>query len=484
MVSSKKNHLAEVSITGFSKNGQGTASLTRPDGYELSIEVPFSVPGDHVEINLFKRRKGITQSQLLKVIQPSPDRIEAKCIHFGECGGCRWQHLSYEQQLHLKEKWILEGLNPYIQPTTKIYPIIPCDPPWNYRNKAEFTFSTDKAMNRYLGFILHNSRGKVFNLKECHLVPAWMTYAVHLVQEWWNTTEIDAYHAMRDTGSLRTLTLREGQRTADKMIMLTVSGNADFALKNEHLKSFVTTLKENVQAKYAGSELSIFLRIQQVAKGQRTNFYEMQLSGADHICETMYSKQNSSSSLPFHFQISPTAFFQPNTQQAEKLYQKVVELSKLTADMIVYDLYCGTGTLGIFLARHVKEVHGIELCPESVIDAKENIKINHLDNVTIHQGDVAKILPILLAEKEKRPDLVIVDPPRAGLDNKALAHIIEINAAQIIYVSCNPATQALNVEFLVQAGYHLQAIQPVDQFPQTIHVENIICLVRDLEKVS
>jgi len=478
MGNSNTNNLVEILISDFSKDGHGCGSLTRPDGTIIPVEVPFSVPGDYVEVSLFKRRKGVMQSRLLKVITPSPDRIPARCEHFGDCGGCRWQHLSYEKQLKLKEEWILSCLKPYLQPSTLIHPIIPCDPPWNYRNKAELSFSTDKGMNRYLGFVLYNSRGKVFNLNECHLIPIWMNHVAHLVREWWISSGLDAYHGMKDTGSLRTLTLREGQRTQDKMVILTVSGNADFALKNENLKSFVAILKENLESKQPDSRLSIFLRIQQIAKGQRTNFYEMQLYGPDHISETMTYSANDQETHSFKFQISPTAFFQPNTGQAEKLYRRVVDMIKLTPDTIVYDLYCGTGTLGMFLASHVKEVHGIELSPESVIDAIENIKINGLNNVTIHQGDVAKILPVLLEEEQKKPDVVVVDPPRAGLDVKALFHIIAINAPQIVYVSCNPATQATNLKQLLEAGYHVHAVQPVEQFPQTKHVENIVHLMR------
>ena len=475
---SKANHPTEIEVTGFSKDGQGTALVARLDGSTIPVYVPFSLPGDIVEVNLFKTKKGIAQSQLLKVITPSPDRIPAKCVHFSQCGGCRWQHMKYEQQLKLKEKWILEVLNPYIKNTTTLYPIIPCDPPWNYRNKAEFTFSTDKAMNRYLGFILFNSRGKVFNLKECHLIPSWMNNVVHLVKKWWDSSDLDAYHGMRDTGSLRTLTLREGRRTLDKMIILTVSGNSDYSLKSEHLKNFVAALTENVDINKGESHLSIFLRIQQIAKGQRTNFYEMQLFGPDHICENM-NDTLISNAQSLNFQISPTAFFQPNTNQAEKLYQRVVELAGLAPNFIVYDLYCGTATLGMFLARHVKEVHGIELCPESVVDARQNIKNNALSNITIHQGDVAKILPMLFEEQQKKPDLVIVDPPRAGLDAKALEHLVAIGAAQVIYVSCNPDTQAENMRYLDQAGYKIKSIQPVDQFPHTKHVENIIFLVKE-----
>ncbi len=477
----KKLRIADVTIDEFSKEGHGLGSIVQQDGKISLVEVPFGIPGDQVKVSLLKRRKGVCQSRLLELLHPSSDRIEPRCIHFGECGGCRWQQISYEHQLQLKEQWISNCLESCMNSSTIRHAIIPCTPPWQYRNKVELTFSSDKAMNRYLGFILHASRGKVFNLQECHLISPWMNSVVHAVREWWNDSDIDAYHSHKDTGSLRTLTLRAGQRTGDKMIMLTVSGNPDYALKQNQLNRFVDCIKQAVEE--PGQKLSIFLRIQQIAKGRRTNFYEMQLDGPDHISEIMHLPDQLQAKQAYTFNISPTAFFQPNTRQAEKLYTRVLEMVQPTSADLVYDLYCGTGTLGISFAKHVKEVIGIELSPESVLDARENIKKNQLTNITIHQGDVAKILPLLLLEEGKKPDLVIVDPPRAGLDIKAIQHLIDIKAPKIAYISCNPATQAENIRILIEAGYQVQEIQPVDQFPQTVHVENIVVLIRDCKKI-
>jgi 23S rRNA (uracil1939-C5)-methyltransferase len=471
-----KLRIADVMINGFSKEGHGLGTFVQQDGTASLVEVPFCIPGDQAKVSLLKRRKGVCQSQLLEIVHPSSDRIEPQCIHFAQCGGCRWQQITYEHQLKIKEQRISRCLEPYINSDTISHPIIACSPPWQYRNKVELTFSSDKAMNRYLGFILYASRGKVFNLHECHLVPQWMNSVVHAVREWWNESDIDAYHAFKDTGSLRTLTLRAGQRTGDKMVILTVSGNADFALKQNQLNQFVDSIKQIIATEDTASKLSIFLRIQQIAKGQKTNFYEMQLYGPDHICEIMHLPDGLQKKQAYTFNISPAAFFQPNTQQAEKLYTRVLEMVRPAREDLVYDLYCGTATLGISFASFVKEVIGIELSPESVLDARENIKRNQLTNITIHQGDVAKILPLLIAEENKKPNIVIVDPPRAGLDAKAIQHLIDIRAPKIAYVSCNPTTQAENLKILIEAGYQVQEIQPVEQFPQTVHVENIVIL--------
>lgn len=471
----KKIRIIETTINAFSKDGFGLGSFLHPNGSTEAVEVPFAIPGDRVEAALFKRRRGVFQSQLVQIVEPAPDRIPPRCIHFGTCGGCRWQQFPYDLQLREKEQRIRRHLQSHLNESVEFYPIIPCNPPWGYRNKVELSFSSDKAQNRYLGFMIAGSRGKVFQLEQCHLVPAWMNEAVTAVKEWWLNSRLDAYHLFKNTGSLRTLTLRDGKRSGDRMVILTVSGNPEYALHQEELKALVAKMREAVEP-VDGGMLSIFIRIQQIAKGTPTNFYEMHLYGPDHIREIMSIPLADGTKKTLTFQISPAAFFQPNTAQAERLYTRVLEMVEIPEGALVYDLYCGTGTLGICLASRGGEVVGIELTPESVIDAKENIKLNGLTNVEIRQGDVGKVLPKLLEEKGKRPDVVVVDPPRAGLDGKAIEYLIEANASVIVYVSCNPATQAANLEALVGAGYRLESVQPVDQFPHTVHVENIVVL--------
>jgi 23S rRNA (uracil1939-C5)-methyltransferase len=253
------------------------------------------------------------------------------------------------------------------------------------------------------------------------------------------------------------LILREGKRTQDRMVMLTVSGNPEYALKRTQINSLVDAVK--------GDNVSVFLRIQQTQKGSPTQFYEMHLHGPDHIREELNA---------LSFKISPTSFFQPNTCAAEKLYARALELCTLHPDQLVFDLYCGTATLGMICARQVKKVIGIELNPHAVFDAKSNMEHNQIKNMEIHCGDVGK----LLKERQwERPDLVILDPPRAGLDAVAIAHVIALNPKQILYVSCNPATQAENIKKFIESGYLLKEIQPVDQFPHTMHIENIALLL-------
>jgi 23S rRNA (uracil1939-C5)-methyltransferase len=258
--------------------------------------------------------------------------------------------------------------------------------------------------------------------------------------------------------------------------MITVSGNPAYALQQRHIQSFVETLRQAIEPSSPDQKLSIFLRIQQIAKGHPTQFYEMLLYGPDHIREILHIETAQNESHTLHFRISPTAFFQPNTRQAEKLYSRAIQLTQAPIGGVVYDLYCGTGTLGICMAKQAKKVIGIELSPESALDARENVKHNQLSHVSIHTGDVGHVLPTLLEKEDLQPDIVMVDPPRAGLDSRALQHLLAIKAPFITYISCNPATQAANLEVLVKGGYRLRAVQPVDQFPQTVHVENIAVL--------
>ena len=382
-----------------------------------------------------------------------------RCIHFGDCGGCRFQNIAYEEQLLCKQTEVeaLFGL--------PVRPIIPCDSPWAYRNKNEYSFSQDKKGTRYLGLYKKEGRGKVLNLHECHLVAPWFQEGIEACRQWWESTDLTAYHPHKDSGSLRTLTFREGKRTGDRMVILTVSGRPEWALKKEHLTSFVEAMQARLGS--GSDSLSIFLKIHQAIKGRPTEFFEMHLAGPDHYREVLDVGRK----LQFH--VSPSAFFQPNPLQAEKMYRLAVELIPIPQEAVIWDLYCGTGTLAIAVAPFAKEVIGIELSPESSLDARTNVKLNALSNVTIVTGDVGEAL-----EKGNypRPDAVMVDPPRAGLDKRAMKHLIEAKPRRIVYISCHPKTQVENCREFAAAGYRIAVIQPVDQFPHTPHIENIVLL--------
>lgn len=446
----------EISIQTFSKKGYGVGFL--PQGRE--IEIAHSLPGDTVRVEWRKKRHGVQKGRLVEVVAASDDRESPRCAHASICGGCSWQQMSYSAQL--KEKML--RVEKAFAGKFPVDPIIPCREPFGYRNKMEFTFSQNSAGDRFLGLMIAQAEPYVFNLTECHLCPPWFSAAAASVRDWWKGTDLKAYYPPKDSGTFRYLTLREAIRTQQKMAVLNVSGHPDFAPSRPDLDGYVESIRN------VADGASIFLRIHQLMKGRPTQFYEMLLDGPDHIVEALHLKQG-----PLSFKISPSSFFQPNTLQAERLYDTA--LSMLGSPSILYDLYCGTGTLGMAAARSAEKVIGIEMSPEAVLDANENLKRNRVGNMVVHQGDVGKTIDRLMADPAFiRPDAVIVDPPRIGLDPLALNHLKNLLPKTIVYISCNPRTQAANIEELEQAGYRLKRLQPVDQFPHTYHIENIALL--------
>jgi 23S rRNA (uracil1939-C5)-methyltransferase len=451
---------AEASVKNFTGKGYGLAFTENPP---MEVEVAHVIPGDKILFELTRKKRSPKKGRLLEILTPSEDRVAPRCAHAQTCGGCCWQQMSYEGQLRQKQARVSAAF----QNRFPVEPIIPCASPFGYRNKMEFTFSENRAGVRFLGLMIAQAEPYVFNVTECHLTSVWFTQVLSSVRTWWEGSGLKAYHPPADTGSLRYLTLREGIRTSQKMAILNVSGNAEYALTRAHLDGYVSAVRSALPPE---EQISIFLRIHQSKKGRPTQFFEMHLFGPDHIVEELHLKEQKLS-----FKISPISFFQPNTLQAEKLYDTA--LSLLNRPNVVYDLYCGTGTLGMASARFAKQVIGIELSPESVLDAQSNLLRNGLTNVTIHQGDVGQVLTQLMSRPDfQRPDAVIVDPPRAGLDPLALHHLKNLRPRSVIYISCNPLTQADNVEELLKVGYVLKKIQPIDQFPHTYHIENVVLL--------
>jgi 23S rRNA (uracil1939-C5)-methyltransferase len=442
----------ESTVQSFSLKGYGIADET---------EIAHVIPGDRILFELTRKKRRPKKGRLLEILTPSIDRVEPRCIHARTCGGCCWQQMSYKAQLKQKQERVRGAFG--VEPD----PIIPSDAPFGYRNKMEFTFSENRGGQKYLGLMIAQAEPYVFNLTECHLTSPWFAQVLSKVRTWWEASTIKAFYPPSDTGSLRYLTVREAKRTGQKMVILNVSGNPEFALTRADLNDFVAAVQSAVEG-----EISIFLRIHQTKKGKPTNFFEMHLCGPDHMIEELHL-----ASGKLKFKMSPISFFQPNTFSAEKLYDTAI--SMLPECEVVYDLFCGTGTLGMIASQKAKQVIGIELSPEAVIDAEENLKRNGICNMSLHQGDVGHVITRLMENPEfKRPDAVIVDPPRAGLDSLAIHHLKILQPKTIIYISCNPLTQAENVAELLKSGYLLKRLQPIDQFPQTYHIENIALLER------
>lgn len=439
-----------VTIEGLTSKGYG---------YTQNLEVPKTLPHEEVQIEVLKKGRG----RLLNVIKPSPLRVSPRCSHFPICGGCKLQQMEIAAQNRWKEEKVFKAFSQCGTP--RFLPIIPSPKAYEWRNKMEFSFSEDKAQNKYLGLIMQEGKGKVFNVERCYLANLWMSELLQKVRHWWESEKLSAFKPMRNSGSLRGLILREGMTTKDRMIILHVSGRPEDALTQKHIRSF-KEMALKFTPEEEGAHLSVFILIQQAIKGKPTEFFEMHLAGKDMIRERMDGKL---------FLISPRSFFQPNTFQAEHLYKRAIELLELTQEETVYDLYCGTATLSLFASPLAKRVIGVELSKEACLDANQNISINKIDNVEIFNGDVAAVL-----QKGFPPaDVVMVDPPRTGLSKEAIAEILKLNPKKILYISCNFQTCAIDVLEFIKAGYDLKVVQPIDQFPHTYHVESIALLVKE-----
>ena len=454
----KEKH-TQIEVIRYSKRGHGIGLL---EPQKTQVEVTGGVVGDLLQVAVGKKRRGARVATLLAVLKASEDRVTPRCQHAFECGGCSLQQVDYQAQLKHKEEQVRKFFQPLLNGVT-FQPILGCKEPWGYRNKMEFSFSQSQDKTRFLGLNIGGARGRVLNLEACHLVAPWFLTALQATKAWWEGCELDAYHPPSDTGTLRTLTLREGKRTGKKMIILTVTGNHDHFLKNEHLKGF----KNAILNAMPDENPSLFLRIHRTAKGKPSEFYEMHLHGPDTLHEMLHLGERT-----VHYHLSPSSFFQPNTLQAEELFLKALEIAELKPSDRVYDLYCGIGTFGTLFAPLVKKVIGIEENPYAVCDAQMTIEVNDLHNFSIIKGDVGEVL----AKFQLKADLVVLDPPRAGLNPTALKHVLRLAPQKILYVSCNPETQSQNIFEFVKSGYQLKTLQPVDQFPHTPHIENIAYL--------
>jgi len=441
---------AEVIIQKLSKKGDGIGFIN-----DTKVEVPRTIIGDTVVAELYRKRRGVRRGKLLKVVKPSEDRVDVKCKHALFCGGCSLQQMAYTSQLKYKENFVRQIFSDYND--IELRPILFSDC-WQYRNKMEFTFSENRAGMRYLGLMMGKMSRFVFNLEECFLASSWFSDTLASVRSWWNKNlALSAYNVINNTGVLKNLTLRESFSTKQKMVILTIVNND---LVPDQIQALVEAIGDR--------DVSIYVRKMTVAKKMATQVQDIHIHGPKTIEEVLniFGKN-------FRFTIGPSSFFQPNTMCAKLIYEKALSLIANQKQNIVFDLYAGASTLGILFSSFANEVIGIEENAQAVNDGRNNINLNNINNITLHVGDVGDILQNISI---RDPDLVILDPPRAGLNLKAISSLLRLAPKKIIYISCNPLTQHENIKEL--KGYALKSLQPVDQFPHTYHVENIAYLVR------
>jgi 23S rRNA (uracil1939-C5)-methyltransferase len=481
-----------VSIDAINAKGFGVGRIKTAVGpqealREYRASVRYAVPGDVVQVGVIRRKRDDVECHLEQVIVPSNERISPRCIHFGPnenrrrgCGGCSLQYFDYPSQLKAKTERVAAALSSIGVEAASIAPIKGMDDPWYYRNKMEFSFGLDEADHLTLGLHPGGYRYEVMALDSCVLQSVGSNRLVSQLGKWFLEKGVEVYSSRKGTGFLKTLTVREGKRTGERMIELMTSTANETTFEGELVSSekvadrFQAVLREFSEG--LNEEVtSIYWTKEHVQRGTPTTRKATCLWGNSLLAETL----NLPGEKSVRFEIHPHAFFQTNSLQAEVLYSEVLLLSGLLENQggRVLDLYCGTGTISMVLAPYADHVKGIELNEEAVENARRNAQINGFDHVTFTVGDVGKVLNDTASE-EKKIDLVVVDPPRSGLQGKSLPLVSQLDCPRLIYVSCNPDTLSRDLKTLIGEGWVVENVCPVDMFPHTGHVEVVTHLQR------
>lgn len=458
-----------VEITGIAAEGK---ALTRID--DCVVFVPYCVPGDVVDLQITKKKHSFMEARVERYVKLSDKRCEPVCPHYGECGGCKWQILPYEEQLRYKQQQIVDNLTRIGKvELPEISPILGSKHIYEYRNKLEFSCSDKKWISwdaireaggidnvdkSYgVGFHIPGAFDKVLDIEECHLMPKVNDKIRNFIRDYARRNGLTFYDERSHSGFLRTIVLRSNHK---QEIMLTLSfaenrpADRDALLEAVHqqfpeISALVWVLNEKFNDTIGDLEIHTYF-------------------GNDHIIEEMED---------LRFKVGPKSFYQTNTEQAYELYKVAREFAELTGNELVFDLYTGTGTIAQFVAKQAKQVIGIEYVPEAIEDAKINAEFNGIENTLFFAGDMKKVLDKSFIERYGRPDVIITDPPRAGMDEDVVNTILFAAPKRIVYVSCNPATQARDLA-LLDVDYKVLKVQPVDMFPHTQHVENVVLLER------
>ncbi|MFQ9121001.1 MAG: 23S rRNA (uracil(1939)-C(5))-methyltransferase RlmD [Mediterraneibacter faecis] len=457
-----KNDIVTVEITDIGVSGEGIGHV---DGYTLFIKD--AVIGDVVEAKVMKAKKNYGYARLMKVITPSEYRVEPKCAFARRCGGCQIQEMSYDRQLVFKDQKIrgnLERIGGFTkdQIDTVMQPVVGMEHPFGYRNKAQFPFGTDKEGNPITGFYAGRTHDIIANT-DCALGVEQNKEILEIILQYMRENKIKSYDEKTGKGLIRHALIRYGFKTKEIMVCLVVNG--------KKLPKAERLIEKLIQIEGMTSiTISPNTRRDNVIMGDS---YEI-LWGQGYITDYIGNVK---------YQISPLSFYQVNPVQTEKLYGLALEYADLKGDETVWDLYCGIGTISLFLAQKAKQVYGVEIVPQAIDDAKENAKINAIDNAEFFVGKAEEVLPEYFAEYEREhngetahADVIVVDPPRKGCDETLLETIVKMQPEKVVYVSCDSATLARDLKYLCANGYEIKMCRGVDQFPQSVHVETVVLL--------
>jgi 23S rRNA (uracil1939-C5)-methyltransferase len=453
-----------VEILDTSSDGNSVAKVN-----DLVIFVKNAVPGDVVTLKITREHRRYLEAKVLEIIKPSPYRTEVRCSHFGICGGCKWQNLKYEQQLFYKQKQVFDALTRIGKLSfPEILPIIDSQQIYYYRNKMEFAFSSKmwlteaqiKSKESFqkrnaLGFHLPGMFDKILDIQQCYLQKEPSNEIRNFVKKYCEENNYSFFDNRKQSGLMRSMIIRNSSIGEWMVILMFYTDEKEkrenllnaIAEKFPQITSLMYIINSKKNDSYADLDVHLF-------------------KGKDHIIEEMEGLK---------FKVGPKSFYQTNSNQAYELYKVVREFANLKGNELVYDMYTGTGTIANFIANKAKKVIGIDYVAEAIEDAKINSNINNINNTEFFVGDMKNILNFEFIEKHGKPDVVITDPPRTGMHEKVVKCLLQIEASKIVYVSCNPATQARDLQ-LLSNKYKITKVQPVDMFPQTHHVENVVLL--------
>ncbi len=453
-----------LSITHAGSEGK---SIARLEGKVIMVD--YAVPGDIINAKVVYQKRNYETAVITEIIKPSADRIDTFCSHFGMCGGCKWQQMAYSAQLTYKQQQVLDAFERIGKfPFPALEPIIGSAKIKYYRNKLEFSFtdrkwltqitdigSLTKEENAALGYHIPGKFDKVFDVENCYLMDPLNDEIRNSIKAFCKKNNYDFFNLYGQTGFMRNLILRNNLKGE---WMLIVSFGHEDSEKRIALLSHI---------QQAFPQITSLLYVINDKRNDTIHDLDVQVfSGSDYFLESLEN---------LDFKIGPKSFFQTNTGQTLKLYGKTREFAQLTGQELVYDLYTGVGTIALFLAKNSKRVVGLESVEQAIADAKKNAVWNQIDNADFYAGDMKDLLTTAFIEKNGKPDVVITDPPRMGMHEDVIKQLLEIKPKRIVYVSCNPATQARDIA-LMSEQYRVTRVQPVDMFPHTHHVENIALL--------
>ena len=470
----EKNDMVTVTIEDVGMEGEGIGKI---DGFPLFIKD--AVVGDTVEAKIIKSKKNYAYARVEKVVTPSPFRVEPPCKSHRQCGGCQIQALSYDRQLAFKQDKVRNNLLRIggfseAEVDRVMEPVVGMENPLRYRNKAQYPFGTDRQGNPITGFYAGRTHSIIPNT-ECYLGREENREILQVILDYMKEYHVNAYDEETGKGLIRHALIRTGFYTREIMVCLVIN----YKGKQESYLPRQDKLLEKLALIKGMTSVSVSINTERtnVIMGKEIHT----IWGSDTITDKIRVRDTGKVDMPYTgeeltFSISPLSFYQVNPMQTEKLYSLALEYAGLTGKESVWDLYCGIGTISLFMALRAKEVYGVEIIPQAIDDARQNAVRNHISNAEFFVGKAEEVLPAAYEKEESHPDVIVVDPPRKGCDEKCLDTMLKMAPFRIVYVSCDSATLARDLKLLCAGGYRLERVRPVDQFAHTVHVETVVLL--------